>query len=257
MWGHVGKSRVVIIRAVRRRLSRRSWLLWFLIVHDAKRHGDITSLIIHIRCNKGLIRNHDAQLWRFIGDTGRGNNSTVAVVAQCIKSSAIVIGGSIKELLLSSEWVLPIKDRWVPIHIACHDDMGQGLKFLICKRTQIKIGQTIANMEGKLIPIIGDNELTMGIHTAGTFINLIMKGLKLTRGKNSRSSHDSSKLVEDNYDWAMIAADSIGSTGDNRDLGQLMSIQTFNVNKTIRSLSNDATILTSKATISTTINQST
>jgi hypothetical protein len=108
-------------------------------------------------------------------------------------------------------------------------------------------------MEGKLIPIIGDNELTMGIHTAGTFINLIMEGLKLTRGKNSRSSHDSSKLVEDNYDWAMIAADSIGSTGDNRDLGQLMSIQTFDVNKTIWSPSNDAAILTSKSTISTTI----
>jgi hypothetical protein len=73
-------------------------------------------------------------------------------------------------------------------------------------------------MEGELIPIIGDDELTIGIHTAGTLIDLVMERLQLSRGDDGRTSHDSSKLVEDNYNWAMIAADSIGSTGDNRDV---------------------------------------
>jgi hypothetical protein len=36
-------------------------------------------------------------------------------------------------------------------------------------------------MERKLIPIIGDDELTMRIHTARPFINLVMEGLKLPR----------------------------------------------------------------------------
>jgi hypothetical protein len=63
--------------------------------------------------------------------------------------------------------------------------------------------------------------------------------------------------MEHNYNWAMVAANSIGSTGDNGDVGQLMSIQSFNVNKMVWGPCNDTTVLSSKATISTTINQST
>jgi hypothetical protein len=87
--------------------------------------------------------------------------------------------------------------------------------------------------ERELKPIVGDNELAMGVHMLGMLVNLVVERLKLSRGDDGRSSRDSSKLVEDNYNWAMIVADSIGSTGDNRDLSQLMSIQTFDVHKAI------------------------
>jgi len=144
--------------------------LELIIDPGARRHGYIPSLVLRSRWNytgRGC----------FIGHMGVGNKSAVAVVPGSIKVGTIEIRAGIKELFMASEWVLPIKDRWVPVHIASHDDMGKGLKFLVCKWTQIQVRQPIADMEGELIPIIGDNELTIGIHTAGTLVNLVMERL--------------------------------------------------------------------------------
>jgi hypothetical protein len=193
----VGENRVVVIRSKGRRLSRRSWFMEFINGHGAKRHGHIPSLIVHSRGSSHGSNVHKRRVRCGSEYPGSSNKGAVAIVARSIKVGAIVVSTGIKNFLLAGEWILPIKDGWVPVHIASHDDMRQGLEFLVSKRTKIQVGQTIADMEGKLIPIIRNDELTIGIHTPRTLIDLVMERFQLSRGKNGGTPHDSSKLVKE------------------------------------------------------------
>ena len=112
---------------------------------------------------------------------GRSDQSTFHVVATDIEWCTIMIGCGIKGGFLSSERKLPIKETWVPVNIARHNDMWKGLPFVISVWAHVQIGQSMSDMQREFEPIIGGNQLSAGVHSSRTFIDLGMVRFQLCR----------------------------------------------------------------------------
>jgi hypothetical protein len=185
------------------------------------------------------------------------NEGALAIATKSIKVGSVVVTGSRKGLFLTSKGKLPIKDRGVPVHITGHNNMGVGRPLVISVRAEVKIRETVANVQGEFKPIIGSDELTMHIDAAGTIIDGVQVGFKLSRGDDGGATHHTSKLVEDDDDRAMVAGHGVGTTSDNGYVLDLVAIDTLNVDKAVRRAGDDPAVRSSKATIGTTVDEAT
>jgi hypothetical protein len=63
--------------------------------------------------------------------------------------------------------------------------------------------------------------------------------------------------MKDNDNRSMITGDGVGTTSDNRDVHNVVTIDTFNIDKTVWRAGNDTAVRASKSTICTTVDEST
>jgi hypothetical protein len=97
-------------------------------------------------------------------------------------------------------------------------------------------------VEGKLISIIGGDDLPVDVDATGAVIDMVDMSFELSGGDDRWTAHHSSKLVEDCDDRAMMPGDSVGTARDNWYVHELVSVNTFNVDKAVSRASDDAAV---------------
>jgi hypothetical protein len=120
--------------------------------------------------------------------------------------------------------------------------MGVGIPFRISVGAEVQVWQAISDVEGKLISIIGGDDLPVDVDATGAVIDMVDMSLELSGGDDRWTAHHSSKLVEDCDDRAMMPGDSVGTARDNWYVHELVSVNTFNVDKAISRASDDAAV---------------
>jgi hypothetical protein len=230
------------LKSIWGRFSRRGWVVVSFTRAQAVRRNGIGGQ------NVGMIQisggKHDRGVSRQEGvrkieadgvreESGGGNESAKTVVAGSPKGGTVVVEGSIEVFLSASKRELPIKDGGIPVDVASHDHMGVGSPLVVGVGTKIEVWQAVANMERELKTVGSGDELAKGVKVPSAVIDKVQVGFELGRGDDRRAAHHASKLVEDGDDGAMVAGDSVGATGDDGNVDELVSVNTLHVDKPI------------------------
>ena len=97
-------------------------------------------------------------------------------------------------------------------------------------------------MKGKLKPVVSGDDLPVDVDATGAVIDMVDMSFQLTGGDDRWTAHHSSKLVEDCDHRAMMPGDSVGTARDDWYVHELVSVNTFNVDKAVRRACNDAAV---------------
>jgi len=111
----------------------------------------------------------------------------------------------------------------------------------------------MSDADGDNIPIIGQNALQTSSNLDGLIIDIIFVPLKLTGRMDGLALSSVSILVQNGNGWSMLGLDN-SSGCYNRDVGDLMIVNTSDINSSIRLL-NDMNIITSNASIGSSIHK--
>ena len=146
-----------------------------------------------------------------------------------------------------------IKNGRIPVNIRGEYHMGKGIPFKVGVRAHGNIGEARFDVERNAESIRGSNALFTPWNLESLVIDIITKGFKLPTGVYGFTMANRGILMEDENNETTLGAN-YSTSSDKRDIGELMIINTLDVDGT-RSTTDDANIIAANATISTTVNK--
>jgi len=185
-------------------------------------------------------------------------DSAVPVATKLIEGRKEKAISKVRDSIIPSLFIrgLPIKNIGIPFSIRSPGDFGKSLPLIISVGTELEVGKTMAEGEKVNIAIRGADRLqTTNLERA--VMDLVLEPFKLTTGMNSLALASVSILVHDGDDRALLGLNN-STNSNNGKASELMAINTTDINSArMLRLVNNADIIASKTTISTTVNKRT